>query len=408
MLRKKQSPKDRALISFDDFYGSVFGNRWKSIRLALLCQHKYIALVNNFGDTDETIQALESEGAIDIRKIYQVTKGKLETDLGQTVFSQDNVYKLDSKIDRVMSKQKTEEMSRIFPENSSQMDTFGSSDHPESERFDGQRVIDSAYGTAGLYEYVPATKLKGMEDWVFESDHYKYYKANDADFPVDIKLDTELEIPEHLNMFTFEMGNVSRFPRANKCVTGVYSHFLMDGASILPAIFLGIKPGDRVLDACAAPGGKSLLLLQTLYPNILVSNDIAQSRVNRVKKIFKEFVCDFDSKWLNKRCFITDQDARGIEEYNQYDRILVDVPCTTDRHTLTENENNMFKPSRVKERLRIPELQAAILTNCLRLLKPGGSLVYSTCSLSPIQNDGVVHMALSKCFSEHGITARVK
>lgn len=62
----------------------------------------------------------------------------------------------------------------------------------------------------------------------------------------------------------------------------------------------------------------------------------------------------------------------------------------------------------MKERLRLPELQSAILENSLRLLKPGGSLVYSTCSLSPVQNDGVVHMALSNVFKEHGITTTIK
>lgn len=73
-----------------------------------------------------------------------------------------------------------------------------------------------------------------------------------------------------------------------------------------------------------------------------------------------------------------------------------------------ENENSVFKGDRMKERLQLPELQAAILVQCLQLLKPGGSLVYSTCSLSPIQNDGVVNMALSKAFTDYHITTTIK
>lgn len=73
-----------------------------------------------------------------------------------------------------------------------------------------------------------------------------------------------------------------------------------------------------------------------------------------------------------------------------------------------QDNNNMFKSTRVKERLKIPEMQAGILAHCLKLLKPGGSLVYSTCSLSPIQNDGVVHMALSKVFADYQITVTIK
>jgi 16S rRNA C967 or C1407 C5-methylase (RsmB/RsmF family) len=78
----------------------------------------------------------------------------------------------------------------------------------------------------------------------------------------------------------------------------------------------------------------------------------------------------------------------------------VDVPCTTDRHSVVENDNNIFKPSRVKERLKLPELQCELLVNALKLVKKGGVVVYSTCSLSPIQNDGVVHMALKQIWEE--------
>lgn len=73
-----------------------------------------------------------------------------------------------------------------------------------------------------------------------------------------------------------------------------------------------------------------------------------------------------------------------------------------------EHENSIFRGDRVRERLQLPELQAAILVQCLQLLKPGGSLVYSTCSLSPVQNDGVVNMALSKAFTDYHITATIK
>lgn len=55
----------------------------------------------------------------------------------------------------------------------------------------------------------------------------------------------------------------------------------MNGGSILPVLALDLQAGDRVLDACAAPGGKSLLMLQTLLPGLVISNDIQESRINR-------------------------------------------------------------------------------------------------------------------------------
>lgn len=59
IIKKKTEPRDRALNHFDDFYGSVYGKRWKSLRLALLSPNKYIAIINNFGNAEKTSQELE-------------------------------------------------------------------------------------------------------------------------------------------------------------------------------------------------------------------------------------------------------------------------------------------------------------------------------------------------------------
>lgn len=67
--QKKKTNTDRALENFDDFYGSVFGLRWKNIRAALLTEHKYIAMVNNFGDNEKTCSRLEMNGKILVEDI---------------------------------------------------------------------------------------------------------------------------------------------------------------------------------------------------------------------------------------------------------------------------------------------------------------------------------------------------
>lgn len=59
VLAKKKHPMDRALEHFDDFYKTVFGRRWPSIRLALLSPHKYCAVINNFGDSDIAVSDLQ-------------------------------------------------------------------------------------------------------------------------------------------------------------------------------------------------------------------------------------------------------------------------------------------------------------------------------------------------------------
>lgn len=384
MQGKKQTIKEKALQNFDDFYGSVYGNRWKSMRIALLCEHKYIALVNNFGDTEKTIQMLQDQGAINVSAIYNVGK-KIQRESGQGIFENDDrIVKIDHQINKFFETKRESDLEGIQPENSelvsapeqlkksvsdpkkSQENLVKKLKKPleqlmqEDSDIDYRRIVDQNFGTSGLHEFIPATKIKGMEDWVFESDHYKYYSST-MDFPLKMEMEREFAIPENLHLFTYEKGNVSDFKGPRKSSTGVLSHFLMDGASILPPLVLNIKPGERVLDACAAPGGKSLLMLQTLHPETLICNDVQESRVNRIKRVMHQYFYDFEEKWNRKRCFLTQQDARVIGEYEMYDKILVDVPCTTDRHSVNENDNNIFKNSRIKERLRIPELQAAIL-----------------------------------------------
>ncbi|XP_063699689.1 5-methylcytosine rRNA methyltransferase NSUN4 [Culicoides brevitarsis] len=404
-LQNKLYPIDRALDNFDDFYGSVFGQRWKSMRIAMLCERKYIALVNTFGDTEKTIEQMKNNGAINIREIIENTPSDEEFTASNTP--------LEAKMDRFIEKKEAEDIYKNVEGTSAGKSDENSVDYKQSldetlkkdTEIQHERLVNKD-NVGALYDFIPATQIKGMEDFVFESEHYRYY-SNQTDFPLKFTKDTNIHFPDNLHVFTYEQGNTSTYKQPKRGATGAFSHYLMDGASLLPVLALDIQPGDTVLDACAAPGGKSLLMTQTLYPKTLVCNDISESRLNRLRYIMRDFICDFHEKWLGKRIFITQSNAINMNDYETYDKILVDAPCTGDRYAVTINENNYFKPSRVKERIKLPETQAAILENCVRHLKPGGSLVYSTCSLSPVQNDGVVHMALTKLFQDHGITTTI-
>lgn len=87
---------------------------------------------------------------------------------------------------------------------------------------DENRIIKPSTGLTAttLYEYVPATKLKGLDDYVLESQHYGYYTEG-ADFSIKIEKETLLTIPEHLKIYTFESGNDSNFPSPKKGATNV-------------------------------------------------------------------------------------------------------------------------------------------------------------------------------------------
>ena len=91
-----------------------------------------------------------------------------------------------------------------------------------------------------------------------------------------------------------------------------------------------------------------------------------------------------------------------------FDRVLVDAPCLSDRHSVLDDENNWFKPSRNKERLKLPDSQRDILVAALRCCATDGIVVYSTCTLAPGQNDGVVYAALEMAKEMFNIDAVVE
>lgn len=320
-----------------------------------------MALVNNFGDSESTISALEADGAINLRSIYNSTLKKLSEKQLSSCTNQVNTSATDKRLERMVETKQQDESSVLYPEGfdfskrdeiPNRVDDLERVDQKKSmtqtleedSDIDYRRTIDSSVGAAALHEFIPATKLKGMEDWIPESDHYKYYNST-TDFPLKIEMETDLVFPDSLNIFTYEKGNISTFIKPKRSVAGVFSHFLMDGASILPPLALDIKNGDRVLDTCAAPGGKSLAMLQTLYPDILVSNDLQTSRVDRINRILKDFLIDFEEKWQNKRCVVTEEDARTISQYGMYDKVsclFILIFCCRSRGRKNNVRNRYF------------------------------------------------------------------
>ncbi|XP_014206934.2 5-methylcytosine rRNA methyltransferase NSUN4 [Copidosoma floridanum] len=424
-VKKKVTCTQRALDHFDDFYEKVYGESWKHIRSAMLAKnHKYVAVVNNFSDTERTCSELENLGAMSLKSVYDSVKRSIdyEKSLVRPKGYQETIRLMNEKLGNIVEEQK-KNVTSVYtdPSDDHTQNVIEKESENDNSSFEPvklksietdlkvvtskDRIISPACAESSsfLYEYVPATKLKGMEDFVLESEHYNYYTQG-ADFRIKIEKENDMNFPDHLLLYTFEEGNNTKFPKPKTGSTDLLDYFVLDGASVLPILSLDLQPGDKFLDMCAAPGGKTMMALQTLRLRLAVANDIQESRINRINTFIHEFLLE---KYCDKSFYITQSDARHIEDNGVYNKILVDVPCTTDRHVLHEFDNNIFKGSRIKERLRLPELQSEILVNALKLAIPGGTVVYSTCTLSPIQNDGVVQMALKKAFEEHNVVYKV-
>lgn len=141
-----------------------------------------------------------------------------------------------------------------------------------------------------------------------------------------------------------------------------------------------------ILDACAAPGGKTAILAERYPQSRVVARDVSAARVAKMKAVF-------DKSPLLARIESNVLDASKVEEAGEkFDLILCDVPCS-GTGTLARNPEIKLRLS-LDDLHRQQERQIAILRAGLRALAPGGRLVYSTCSLEPEENEQVVQAVL--------------
>ena len=179
--------------------------------------------------------------------------------------------------------------------------------------------------------------------------------------------------------------------------------FRQEKVSMIPVMLLDPQPDERILDMCAAPGSKTIQILEGLHKNgfdkvknkgFVIANDTDAKRA---------YMLTHQAKRLNlPSLFVTCNDARKFpnlkEDENmfkfKYDRILCDVPCSGDG-TLRKN-TGLWKNFHAHMGHNLHELQLDILLRGLSQVKKGGRLVYSTCSFNPLENEAVVQAALVK------------
>lgn len=164
----------------------------------------------------------------------------------------------------------------------------------------------------------------------------------------------------------------------------------LDGASLMAVLALDLQGGEKVLDMCAAPGGKSLAISFLLNSGELISNDLSLDRRRRMQRVFDSYLP------RERHAKITGFDASlwGTKQSNVFDKVLLDAPCSSERHVL-EKPQELAKWSEKRSK-GLAVRQFALLASALEVVKPGGLIVYSTCALSPLENDEVIRKLFKK------------
>lgn len=169
--------------------------------------------------------------------------------------------------------------------------------------------------------------------------------------------------------------------------------YYLDAASILAAFSLPLKGAEEILDLCAAPGGKTLVISSLMDKDSkLTSNERSAERKHRLSKVVEEHIPSRIKENITVTC--SDGAVWCKTKSNCFDRILLDAPCSSERHVLQDEKYlAQWSPARIKT---LSMEQWALLSSAYRMLKDNGILLYSTCALAPKENDEVIERLFKK------------
>ena len=233
-----------------------------------------------------------------------------------------------------------------------------------------------------------------MQQMLGDEEYAEFLKSYDLPFHNGLRINTWKIKPQELlqrmgvdlkqvpwNETGFYLENKKQFSKHPYYQGGLY--YIQEASAMLPAKLVNAQPGEKILDMCAAPGGKSTAIGAALKgEGLLISNDISKSRAKALLRNLEGFgiinsivVSEYPEKL-----------SRYFPEF--FDKVLIDAPCSGE---------GMFhkEPSMTESWLRMgPEeyhkLQMEILTYGAKMVRPGGKLIYSTCTFSPEEDEGSI------------------
>ncbi|KAM5154780.1 tRNA (cytosine(34)-C(5))-methyltransferase, mitochondrial isoform 2-T2 [Callospermophilus lateralis] len=171
-----------------------------------------------------------------------------------------------------------------------------------------------------------------------------------------------------------------RLPSERHQFGNLKKYYLLNAASLLPVLALELQDGEKALDLCAAPGG------------YLHCNEYDRLRLRWLRQTLESFI----PQPLINVIKVSESDGReiGDAQPETFDKVLVDAPCSNDRSWLFSSDPQKAT-CRIHQRRNLPFLQMELLRSAIKALRPGGVLVYSTCTLSKAENQDVINETLN-------------
>ena len=203
-------------------------------------------------------------------------------------------------------------------------------------------------------------------------------------FPFQIE-----SVPWSENGYYYFDDEVTKHPYYH---AGLY--YIQEPSAMLPASVLPVEEGDVILDGCAAPGGKSLQIACRLrHSGVLISNDLSVSRAQGL-------LHNIEKSGIRNAYVIAEDLLKLSERYLQsFDKILLDAPCSGEG--MFRKDAGLIRSYAEKDSAYYAEIQKKLIVAASKMLKPGGQMVYSTCTFSEEEDEEVVAYLLKEKSDMH-------
>ncbi|XP_068174507.1 tRNA (cytosine(34)-C(5))-methyltransferase, mitochondrial isoform X2 [Antennarius striatus] len=294
--RKPRTSCQQVLEHFDQQYSQELGDLWESVRSALLDPQswQYGVMINRFSAVTDLPQILQSQG---FSSLLPQTDGFESLANGQSVMSSSQKQARDSLL--------------------------------KSHYISRDPIIDSQPQSCSTTQALD----RNLQSEPSCSSTHPSLRCYINPYPV-------------------------RFPSQAHRPGQLKQYYLLNAASLLPVLALQVRDGEKVLDLCAAPGGKAVAIMQCATPALLCCNEPDPHRRAWLAKTLESFL----PSSLSSRVTVTAQDGRsfGQREVAVYDKVLVDAPCSNDRSWLYSPDSQQGA-QRLKEKTALPALQVQLL-----------------------------------------------
>ncbi|WP_434694267.1 RsmF rRNA methyltransferase first C-terminal domain-containing protein [Hungatella sp. SB206] len=233
-----------------------------------------------------------------------------------------------------------------------------------------------------------------MRDLLGEEEFSAYLKSFDEERLYGLRVNTAKVTPEAFpELVSWDLKPVPWIPngfyyegteRPAKdpyYYAGLY--YLQEPSAMTPAMLLPVEPGDRVLDLCGAPGGKSTELgVKLAGKGVLISNDISNSRAKALLK-------NLELWGISNICVTSETPDKLADVFGPwFDKILIDAPCSGEG--MFRKDDDMVKSYEERGPEYYSEIQKEITDQAVRMLAPGGLLLYSTCTFSRCEDEEII------------------